>query len=204
MLSYFIQGVTYGFAAAVQPGPLMIYLISQTLSNGWRRTLPAVFAPLITDGPIIALVLLVLSRIPFQMIQILQVAGGFFVLYLAAGALKAWMKFDMKSVLPQSSQQNLFRAVLINVLSPGPYLFWSLVLGPIFLTGWRDSPANGIGLLVGFYSAFITSMAITVLLFAITKRLGSKVSRALIGISALGLVGMGFYQIWVGLGQTLR
>jgi threonine/homoserine/homoserine lactone efflux protein len=36
MLLYLLQGITYGFAAAVQPGPLQTYLISQTLRNGWR------------------------------------------------------------------------------------------------------------------------------------------------------------------------
>ena len=41
MPTYLILGMTYAFAAAVQPGPLQTYLISQTLSHGWRRTLPA-------------------------------------------------------------------------------------------------------------------------------------------------------------------
>ena len=64
MLGYLILGITYAFTAAVQPGPFQTYLISQTLSNGWRSTLPAAIAPLLSDGPIIILVLLVLSRMP--------------------------------------------------------------------------------------------------------------------------------------------
>lgn len=63
MLFHLAQGAVYGFAAAVQPGPFLAYLISQTLRNGWRRTLPVVLAPLLSDGPIIVLVLFVLSRI---------------------------------------------------------------------------------------------------------------------------------------------
>jgi len=38
---YFIMGVVYAFAAAVQPGPFQAYLISQSLSHGWRRTILA-------------------------------------------------------------------------------------------------------------------------------------------------------------------
>ena len=64
MLGYLFLGMTYAFAAAVQPGPFQAYLISQTISNGWRSTLPAAFAPLLSDGPIILVVLLVLSRMP--------------------------------------------------------------------------------------------------------------------------------------------
>jgi threonine/homoserine/homoserine lactone efflux protein len=51
MLSYLTPGITYAFAAAVQPGPFQAYLISLTLVTGWRRTLPAVFAPLLSDIP---------------------------------------------------------------------------------------------------------------------------------------------------------
>jgi threonine/homoserine/homoserine lactone efflux protein len=71
MTGYLILGMTYAFTAAVQPGPFQTYLISQTLSNGWRRTVPAAFAPLLSDGPIIIFVLLILSRIPNWMTQIL-------------------------------------------------------------------------------------------------------------------------------------
>ena len=56
MLKYLILGISFAFAAAVQPGPLQTYIISQTLKNGWRSTLPASFAPLLSDGPILILV----------------------------------------------------------------------------------------------------------------------------------------------------
>ena len=64
MLAYLLQGLGYGFAAAVQPGPFQTYVMSQALERGWRRALPAALAPLISDGPIIALTLLVLTRLP--------------------------------------------------------------------------------------------------------------------------------------------
>ena len=54
MLLYLILGFALAFAAAVQPGPIQAYLVTQALSHGWRRTLPAAFSPLVSDGPIIA------------------------------------------------------------------------------------------------------------------------------------------------------
>src|ERR1035441_7648661 len=92
MSTYLILGMAYAFAAAVQPGPPQTYLISQTLSHGWRRTLPAAFSPLISDGPVIVLVLLVLSRVPVWLAQGLRLAGGVFVLYLAWGVVTAWRR----------------------------------------------------------------------------------------------------------------
>ena len=135
MLTYLILGMTYAFAAAAQPGPLQTYLISQTLSHGWRRTLPAAFSPLISDGPVIALVLLVLSRVPAWMVQGLRLAGGVFVLYLAWGAVKSWRRCDAQDMPPAPS--SLLRAALVNVLNPNPYISWSLVLGPLLLKAWR-------------------------------------------------------------------
>jgi len=204
MFLYFIQGVTYGFAAAVQPGPFQTYLISQTLSNGWRRTLPAVFAPLVSDGPILTLILLVLSRVPSGAIQFLHLAGGVFVIYLAFGAFKAWRRFDVQNISSQSGHQSLFKAAFVNLLNPNPYLFWSLVGGPLLLTGWRETPLNGIGLLLGFYLTIIVSMTVGILLLGTTGRLGPKVNRALLGVSALALFGMGIYQIWLGLSGILN
>ena len=89
MLSYLVFGITYAFAAAVQPGPLQTYLISQTLKRGWRPTLPAAFAPVISDGPILILVLYLLSTMPDSFIVILRIGGGLFLLYLGFRAFKS-------------------------------------------------------------------------------------------------------------------
>ena len=197
MIGYLILGFVYAFAAAVQPGPLQTYLISQTLEHGWRRTLPAACAPLISDGPIIVLILLVLSRIPDSSLHVLQTAGGIFLLYLAAGAFRTWRKYDVKAgVPPPSRQQTLLKAVLVNVLNPNPYLGWSLVMGPLLLKGWRESPLNGIALLAGFYSTIIAGNIAIVLLFVLARNLGPRVSRALIGVSVVALACFGGYELW--------
>ena len=64
MIAYLLLGATYAFAAAAQPGPFQTFLISRAVSQGWRRTLPAALAPLVSDGPIIVLALLVLTQVP--------------------------------------------------------------------------------------------------------------------------------------------
>jgi threonine/homoserine/homoserine lactone efflux protein len=199
MVRYLLFGITYAFAAAVQPGPFQSYLISQALSKGWRRTLPAAFAPLLSDGPIIVLVLLLLVNMPGGLIQILQIAGGVFLLYLAAGAFRAWRAYDVTKVAPtQASQQTVLEAALVNLLNPAPYLGWSLVMGPLLLAGWRETPANGIALLLGFYGTMVISSAGIIMLFAAARNLGPQVSRALLGVSALALACFGVYELWLG------
>jgi threonine/homoserine/homoserine lactone efflux protein len=196
---YLIQGIGYGFAAAVQPGPFQTYIIAQTLNNGWRNTLLAAFAPLVSDGPIIALVLLVLSQVPEWMQRFLYVASGLFVLYLAVSAFIGWRNSGTASIAaPPSRQQSLLRAAMMNVLSPGPYIYWSLVTGPVLLAGWREAPANGIGFLTGFYLAMILTLAGIIVLFGTARHLGPKVNRAMLGMSVVALVCFGFYQLWLG------
>ena len=203
MIGYLILGITYAFAAAVQPGPFQAYLISQTLTNGWRRTILAAFAPLLSDGPIIALVLFVLSRMPVWLVQVLQCAGGVFLLYLAIGAFKTWRNLDFtKPVQVRSSGQTVFKAALVNLLNPAPYIGWSLIMGPLLLKGWREAPANGIALLFGFYTTLILVTLGIMLLFAAAGNLGPRVSRALVGFSAIALACFGLYEIWSGTGAN--
>src|SRR5512141_1920702 len=117
MWIYILEGIGYGFAAAVQPGPFQTYIISQTLTRGWKRTLPAALAPLVSDGPIIALCLLVLSQVPLWFQRFLYMAGGLFILYLAYGAFRAWKNFD--SGLPSTesgTHQSVLKAALMNAL----------------------------------------------------------------------------------------
>ena len=197
---YIAQGIGYGFAAAVQPGPLQTYLISQALMKGWRKSLPSVLAPLISDGPIILLCLLVLSQIPSWFERFLYIVGGLFVLYLAYGAYKSWKNFDLH--LPSTetgASQSLLKAALTNFLGPGAYLFWIFVTGPILIRGWRETPLYGVSFLLGFYTAMIGSLCAIIIVFGSAQQLGTKINRALLGISAIALLGSGFYQLWLGI-----
>jgi threonine/homoserine/homoserine lactone efflux protein len=199
MINYFIFGISYSFACVVQPGPFQAFLFSQSLTNGWRKTIPLVFAPLISDLPIIILVLLVLTHIPHEVLQILQCFGGVFLLYLAFNAYKTWSTFNQSEKQDVSNQKNVFKAVIVNLFNPSPYLGWSLVMGPLLIKGWSENPANGIILLIGFYSSMIIYSTIMVVLFAAAGNLGPRINRISIGISVIALVIFGFYQLWSGI-----
>jgi threonine/homoserine/homoserine lactone efflux protein len=201
---YIIQGIVYGFSAAVQPGPFQTYLVSQSLTRGWKRTLPGALAPLVSDGPIIALCLFVLSQVPIWFERFLNLAGGLFILYLAYGSYKSWKNFDSNITLSLSNrQQSVWKAALMNVLSPGPYIFWSLITGPILLKGWHESPALGIAFLISFYLTMITSLIAIILVFGTMQRLGPKVNRILIGVSAVVLFCFGLYELWLGIAPNV-
>ena len=200
MWLYILQGIGYGFAAGVQPGPLQTYIISQTLTKGWRRVLPAAFAPLISDGPIITICLLALSQVPLWLQRFLYTAGGLFVLYLAYGAYQTWKNFDPTIPSTESgTQKSILKAALVNILNPSPYILWTLVTGPILLAGWRETPVYGLGFIVGFYLTMVLSLVILILLFSTARQLGPKINHILLGISAIALFCFGLYQLWLGI-----
>jgi threonine/homoserine/homoserine lactone efflux protein len=200
MLAYLISGVTYGFAAAVSPGPLSMYLMSQAVSKGWRKALPVAFSPLITDGPVAILVLTILSRIPPAFVFYLRILGGVLILYLAFEAWRSYSCFSVQdSAATRAAPNSLFKAVLINWLNPNLYIGWSVILGPIVLTGWHKAPANGVAMVAGFYTTIVVAMMGMALLFAATKSLGPRVRKALIGLSSIALTGLGLYQLWLGI-----
>lgn len=205
MISYLIYGIAYAFAAAIQPGPFQVYIISQTLKKGWRATLPAAFAPAISDIPILILVLFMLSTLPDNFIATLRIGGGIFLFYLGFMALKSCKMFDVnKTISNESTQQTLFNAVLVNLLNPAPYLGWALIMGPRFLEGWNATPINGSALIVGFYLTMILTSLGIIILFGFAKKLRYEVSKALIGISSIVLFGFSIYQLWTGINSLVR
>ena len=200
MIGYVVLGMTYAFAASVQPGPLQAYLVSQALRHGWRRALPGALSPVVSDGPIIVLVLLVLTRVPPVLIQILRCAGGAFLVWLAFGAYRSWRDYDPDAAAGGGTgSRSLLGATLVNLMNPGPYLGWSLIMGPLLLKAWHEAPANGIALVVAFYAVMVLSQAAIILLFATPGRAGPRLTRNLIGVSALALAGLGAWQLWWGL-----
>lgn len=199
MFAYLIQGIGLGFAGAVQPGPFQAYAISQTMKSGWRRSIWISLAPLISDGPIILLVLLVLIRVPPSLQRALHLASGLFLLWLAWGAFRSWREARRRRVIPQDrGGTTMVKAVLMNFISPGPYIYWSLVAGPLFLESYRSAPSHGIGFLLGFYGTLVGTFALIILVFGKARDLGPTVTRLLLGASAAALAGFALFQLWRG------
>ena len=200
MFLYLLQGLGYGGAAAAQPGPFQAYLLSQTLKNGLRSTLVAALAPLMSDGPIVLLVLLVLTQMPDWFVAALRFGGGFFLLYLAYKAFRSAQEMVVTAVAQPTTEkrQSIREAALMNMLSPNAYIFWSTIAGPIFLEGWRQAPTHGLAFMIGFYGALIGGFMSFVVLFGVLGQASPKLNRVLGFVSAVALFGFGLYQIWLG------
>lgn len=198
MINFLVQGLALGLAAAFSPGPFQAFLISQAVANGWKRAAPVAFAPLISDGPIILAILLVLDQLPANFLRVIGVIGGLFVFYLAWGLWQQWRKgtstevdnFEQNMTIG-GNRKTLLKGVLMNLLSPGPYTFWTLVTGPILLSALRQSPLHGGAFLLGFYGTLIGGMLGIAVMFHLARRFGPGMVRGLTLASIIILIAFG-------------
>jgi threonine/homoserine/homoserine lactone efflux protein len=189
-------GGGFAFAAVIQPGPLQAFLLSRAASTGWRRTLPAAFSPLLSDGPIALLVLLVLGRLPPTAQDLLRGAGGLLLLYLAWGAFsRARSGAGLAAGEQPSAPRTLLQATTVNLLNPNPYLGWALVLGPAMLAAWRHGPLNAVVLVGAFYGVMVVGLVAFILLAGTAHLLPPRAQRALGMIAAAVLAALGVYLL---------
>lgn len=200
LLPYLLKAAAIGFSAGVTPGPLQAVFLSYAIKGGWKKALPAAFAPLLTDGPVILLVLVVLNSLPQAFLRVLQLGGAVFILYLAWESFQAYHQYeDFKVAEDTQGFRTLLKAATVNLLAPGPWLFWSLINGPNLLETWSVSPWWGGAYLVSFYGVFILSNIALILLFSTLRQMGERIRRGLLLLSAVILLGFAVYQGWQGL-----
>jgi threonine/homoserine/homoserine lactone efflux protein len=199
MLNFITQGITIGFSAGAMPGPFTSYIINSTLTQGWARSIVIVLVPLVTDIPIVILAVVILRQFPPEFIRFIQIAGGLYLLWLTYGAWKQF-RAGIHFNPPATSQGRTFvQGLVMGWLSPGPYLFWATINGPLLVQALNQSLTTALGFLAGFYGTFIGILTLYVFVFDRLRRLDERVTRAifLITMVVLGLFGLSL--IWQGL-----
>lgn len=206
MLTFFGQGAALGFTAGTSPGPLQTFLIQNALTYGWRRALVCILSPLISDIPFIIITVFILQGFPPEVIRIVQIVGGLFMLYLAwltARWLRGGGTIDgtaAEQAAPYSAWRLLRQTVLLNWTSPGPYIFWGTVNGPLLSAALRESALHGLAFLLGFYGLFLILLAGWIILFDRLRHIDPRVTRVLLWLTAAVLLLFGLQLIGRGLG----
>ena len=201
-LPYVALGGGLAFAAVVQPGPLQAFLLSRAATDGWRRTLPAALSPLLSDGPIALVTLLILGQLPPFGQLLLRAGGGVLLLYLAWTSFR---RLRATSGIPEpdrrATPRTLLEAATVNLLNPNPYLAWALVLGPAAVTAWRGNPLHAVALLAAFYVVMVIGLAAFIVLASTARRLPPRAQRAVALAAAAVLAVLGVSMLVAGLGS---
>ncbi|QWV92302.1 LysE family translocator [Geomonas oryzisoli] len=175
MIDFLTAGLVLGCSAGFSPGPLLMLVISETLTHGTRSGVRVALSPIITDFPIIAATLLLLMNLSgyHGIIGALSLAGGLFVLYTGYQSLRAK---PVQLDLPKEPPKSLRKGVLTNLLSPHPYLFWITVGAPLLTRSLKVGPAAFVAFIASFYLCLIGAKIVLALAVGRSRAfMGSRV-----------------------------
>ena len=170
-MMYFLSvGAVLGLSSGLSPGPLLALVISETLRHGVKSGVKVALAPIITDLPIIILTLLVLSKLSGfpGILGGISLAGGIFVLTLGWDCMRTkGIETGMREAAPNS----LAKGVLVNALSPHPYLFWLSVGAPTMAKAINHDTGALPAFILGFYASLVGSKILAAMLIGRSKSL---------------------------------
>jgi threonine/homoserine/homoserine lactone efflux protein len=163
MLTFLTAGTVLGLSAGFAPGPLLALVVSETLQHDRKAGVKVALAPVITDLPIIIFSLLVLAKLSrfHNILGIISFIGAFFILYLGIMNMKIrGVQIDADS----SPKKSLQKGILVNALSPHPYLFWLTVGGPTTIKALDLSLLAAISFVLCFYVLLVGSKILLAML----------------------------------------
>ena len=183
-----LPAISFALSATTVPGPLTAYIVNTTLTQGWRKGLLVVLSPLLTDAPIIILMTFILGQLPPEALNLIRIGGGILLLYIAYGAWQQYQSGVMFDTVNESSGQTgiqswrrvMLTGVMMNYLSPGPYLFWATVNGPLLVSALALSVGHAVVFLLAFYGTFLIGLCGWVFLFHHIRQVDERYLRMVI------------------------
>jgi len=159
-------GTGLGIVGGLVPSPLHLISVAQVALRRWRRALLILIGPpLFIDTALLILTLFFFRYIPQNIAHYVAYAGGVLLLILGAFALNE-MRHDAGSGASATAEGVTYASVigasLAEVSSPGTWVYWLTLAGPILAEGRHRgylhvAPFFAGGLL-GYYGSAIVSV----------------------------------------------
>ena len=189
--------VSLGLFAGLSPGPLMAVVLTASIERGFRAGLLTAVAPLLTDLPVILLSLVVLRQVPDGLLAGVTLAGGVFVASIGVKTVLQARRPRPPVEDASASSRDVWRGVLVNLLSPHPWLFWFTVGTPFLIQSWAEAPWKSIAFLAVFLGLLV-GLKIGVAWAASHGRgfLDAAWYRTVMTACGLLLIGFGIALVW--------
>lgn len=194
-ITFLITGTIFGLTAGISPGPLLTLVISETIKYSKAEGIKVAIAPLLTDIPIILVSILVLSKLTNSnlILGIISILGGIFVAYLGYESLKSkGLDIDIRNIKINSFK----KGIIVNGLSPHPYLFWLTVGAPITLNAYQSSLIAALAFIISFWTVLVMSK-IGIAIILDKSRNFLKNRTYIWTMRILGLVLLGFAALFI-------
>jgi threonine/homoserine/homoserine lactone efflux protein len=146
----FVLGATSGLS----PGPLLTLVVAESFQKGFRSGAAVAVAPLITDAPVILLMIWLAHMLSSgeAVIGVLYMLGACYIAYLSIELFR----FKGVEIQTESSVRNSFRkGAVVNLLNPAPYVFWLTIGAPLLAQSREISWMVVMAFLAVFYGLLV-------------------------------------------------
>lgn len=191
-----VAGLSIGLAAGFTPGPLQALVFTATLQRGFAAGWRVAVAPALTDVPIVALAVFAVGALSDAGVRALGIGGG-----IVVAAFGVWEVARARRVSegadPVPPTGDLWRGMIVNVLSPHPWLFWIAVGGPLVVDAWEVTPGRAVAFVAGFYGTLVgAKILLAAVVAAGRSRLSASWRYRLTVLGGTLLVFAGAVLIW--------
>ncbi|GAV19356.1 LysE type translocator [Mariprofundus micogutta] len=199
MIDFLIIGCTLGLTAGFAPGPLLTLVISETLQHDVKSGIRVALAPVISDLPIIILTLFISAQLSDfkNLLGLISISGGIFVLLMSYESVRAK---DVPQTIQKTPPKSLLKGILVNALSPYPYLFWFTVGASIMSKAMEQNIDSAVAFIASFYTLLVGSKVVLAMLVGKSKSfLNGTIYIYIMRLLALILTALAFALFFDGL-----
>lgn len=197
-MDLFILGAGMGIVGGLVPSPLHMIALSQVALGRWGRAICVLIgAPLMVDGCLLLVTCLFYRFIPSGIAHYVAYVGGVALISFAGYSLWA-LRFKTQHEMADSAAltyASVSVALLAEVASPGTWVYWLTIAGPIIAEGRQSGYGHVVlfivGGIVGFYGAALFTLCLLAWGVGLHKRfkqhlfLAANLLLLLMGISYL-------------------
>jgi threonine/homoserine/homoserine lactone efflux protein len=195
MITFLTAGIILGLSAGFAPGPLLALVISETIEHGVGAGVKVALAPILTDLPIIIITVFILAKLSsfHFVLGIISIIGALFILYMGIENIRIK---GIELGINKSSPKSFQKGIIVNALSPHPYLFWFSVGGPTTIKAMDQGLPTAISFVLSFYLLLVGTKIILAILVGKSRSflLGNKYifTMRLLGLTLIILAGFLF------------
>jgi hypothetical protein len=193
-----ILGAGMGIVGGLVPSPLHMIALAQVALGHWARALRVLIgAPLLVDGCLLLVTCLFYRLIPSTIAHFIAYVGGLALIGFAGYSL-----WERRGKTPHEMADSVALnyasvsvALLTEVASPGTWIYWLTVAGPILGEGRQRGYGRVlpffVGGLIGYYGAALSTLCLLAWGAGLHKRfrqhlfLAANILLLLMGVSYL-------------------
>jgi threonine/homoserine/homoserine lactone efflux protein len=113
MLTAVVSGVLLGPSAGLTPGPMLALVLAQTLLHGSREGCKVALTPLITDPPIIIVVLAIAAKLAQSWLVAVTFLFGFYLLPVGSKVVIALLAGRSRNLMVGRAYQVIMRVLAV-------------------------------------------------------------------------------------------